>query len=116
MIETLGEKQRRFTRLVGLLIEWAYANGYELTFGDAFRSVEQAKLNSVAGKGIIGSLHCERLAIDLNLFRHGDYLKASEAYAPLGAYWESLGADCAWGGRFSKPDGNHFSIRFGGRA
>jgi hypothetical protein len=116
MIETLGEKQRRFTRLVGLLIEWAYANGYELTFGDAYRSVEQAKLNAAAGKGIISSLHCERLAIDLNLFKHGDYLKASEAYAPLGAYWESLGADCAWGGRFSKPDGNHFSIRFGGRA
>lgn len=116
MIETLGEKQRRFTRLVGLLIEWAYANGYELTFGDAFRSVEQAKANAASGKGIISSLHCERLAIDLNLFRHGDYLKASEAYAPLGAYWESLGADCAWGGRFSKPDGNHFSIRFGGRA
>ena len=116
MIETLGEKQRRFTRLVGLLIEWAYANGYELTFGDAFRSVEQSKLNAAANKGIISSLHCERLAIDLNLFRHGDYLKASEAYAPLGAYWESLGTDCAWGGRFSKPDGNHFSIRFGGRA
>ena len=116
MIETLGEKQRRFTRLVGLLIEWAYANNFELTFGDAYRSVEQAKANAAAGKGIISSLHCERLAIDLNLFRHGDYLKASEAYAPLGAYWESLGADCAWGGRFSKPDGNHFSIRFGGRA
>ena len=116
MIETLGEKQRRFTRLVGLLIEWAYANGYELTFGDAYRSVEQAKLNAAAGKGIISSLHCERLAIDLNLFRHGTYQQASEAYAPLGAYWESLGTDCAWGGRFSKPDGNHFSIKFGGRA
>ena len=115
-METLGEKQRRFTRLIGLLIEWAYANGYELTFGDAFRSVEQAKLNAAAGKGIISSLHCERLAIDLNLFKLGTYQTASEAYAPLGAYWESLGADCAWGGRFSKPDGNHFSIRFGGRA
>jgi hypothetical protein len=52
----------------------------------------------------------------LNLFKHGTYQTASEAYAPLGAYWESLGTDCAWGGRFSKPDGNHFSIRFGGRA
>lgn len=115
-METLGEKQRRFTRLVGLLIAWAYANGFELTFGDAYRSVAQAKLNAAAGKGIISSLHCERLAIDLNLFRHGDYLQASSAYEALGAYWESLGADCAWGGRFSKPDGNHFSIRFGGRA
>lgn len=116
MTETLGDKQRRFARLVGLLIEWSYANGFELTFGDAYRSVEQAKANAAAGKGIINSLHCERLAIDLNLFRHGEYQTSSSAYEPLGAYWESLGTDCAWGGRFTKPDGNHFSIRFGGRA
>lgn len=34
---TLGQKQRHFTRLVGLLIEYAYQQGYELTFGDAYR-------------------------------------------------------------------------------
>jgi hypothetical protein len=113
---TLGEKQRLFTRLVGKLIEFAYANGYELTFGDAYRSPEQAKLNAAAGKGIVNSLHCERLAIDLNLFRHGQYLTASEDYKPLGEFWETLGEDCAWGGRFSKPDGNHFSIKHAGRA
>jgi hypothetical protein len=113
---TLGEKQRLFTRLVGMLIEFAYANGFELTFGDAYRSPEQAKLNAQAGKGIVNSLHCERLAIDLNLFKHGAYLTASEDYKPLGEFWESLSPDCAWGGRFSKPDGNHFSIRHAGRA
>lgn len=31
---SLGQKQRLFTRLVGLLIEYAYQNGYEPTFGD----------------------------------------------------------------------------------
>lgn len=30
---TLGQKQRHFTRMVGLLIEFAYQNGYELTVG-----------------------------------------------------------------------------------
>ena len=113
---TLGEKQRLFTKLVGMLIEFAYANGYELTFGDAYRSPEQAKQNAAAGKGIVNSLHCERLAIDLNLFRHGKYLTDSADYKPLGEFWESLGADCAWGGRFTRPDGNHFSIRHAGRA
>ena len=34
---TLGEKQRRFTKCIGMLIGYAYANGYELTFGDAYR-------------------------------------------------------------------------------
>jgi len=116
MSETLGQKQRRFTRLVGLLIEWAYKQGYELTFGDAYRSPEQAKQNAATGKGIINSLHCERLAIDVNLFIDGVYQTDSAAYEPLGAFWESLGSDCAWGGRFKRPDGNHFSVRHGGRA
>lgn len=113
---TLGEKQRLFTQLVGKLIEYAYASGYELTFGDAYRSPEQAKLNAQAGKGIINSLHCERLAIDLNLFVNGVYQTDSAAYKALGEYWETLGSDCKWGGRFSRPDGNHFSIAHAGRA
>jgi hypothetical protein len=113
---TLGEKQRLFTRLIGKLIEYAYGIGYELTFGDAYRSPEQANLNAAAGKGIVNSLHCERLAIDLNLFRNGKYLTDSADYKLLGEYWESLGPDCRWGGRFSKPDGNHFSIAHAGRS
>lgn len=42
MTETLGQKQRHFTRLVGLLIEYAYQEGYELTFGDAYRDPPSA--------------------------------------------------------------------------
>lgn len=30
---TLGQKQRHFIRLVGLLIEYAYQHGYELMLG-----------------------------------------------------------------------------------
>lgn len=113
---TLGEKQRLFTRLIGKLIEYAYGIGYELTFGDAYRSPEQAKLNAASGKGIVNSLHCERLAIDLNLFINGQYKTQTEDYKVLGEYWETLGPDCRWGGRFSRPDGNHFSIAHAGRA
>lgn len=108
---TLSEKQRKFTQMVGQLIAWAYANGYELTFGEAYRTPEQAKLHATAGKGIANSLHCSRLAIDLNLFIGGVYQSTSEAYAPLGEYWESIGG--AWGGRFH--DGNHFSLAHEGR-
>jgi hypothetical protein len=110
---TIGEAQRKFTAMVGKLIVWAYANGYELTFGDAFRSPEQAKANAAAGSGIINSLHCDRLAVDLNLFKDGIYHPETTAYQPLGEYFESLGG--SWGGRFSKPDGNHFSFAWGGR-
>jgi len=113
MSETLRQKQSRFVRLVGLLIQYAYAHGYELTFGEAWRTPEQAARNAAAGRGIRSSLHIDRLAIDLNLFRAGKFLDQSEDHRPLGEYWESLAPDCRWGGRFG--DGNHYSIEHGGR-
>lgn len=109
---TLGEKQRLFSKLLADLVRWAYEQGYELTFGEAYRTPEQAALNAAKGSGIAKSLHTLRLAVDLNLFKAGVYQTDSEAYKPLGEYWEKLGG--AWGGRFSKPDGNHFSIEHEG--
>lgn len=112
---TLGEKQRLFTRLVAKLIEFAYAQGYELTFGDAYRSQQQAAANAAAGSGISNSLHTQRLAVDLNLFKDGAYLTDSAAYKPLGEFWKTLDPACCWGGDFIfRPDGNHFSITHNG--
>jgi len=111
---TLGEKQRIFTKLVGELIVWAYANGFELTLSEAYRTPEQAALNAKAGLGISNSLHTKRLAIDLNLFIAGVYQTSSEAYRPLGENWETLHQLCRWGGRFRRPDGYHFSIEHDG--
>lgn len=112
---TLGEKQRLFTRLVGLLIEYAYQQGYELSFGDAFRSQQQAIQNAKDGIGIPGSLHNKRLAIDFNLFKNGAFLSKSEDHFDLGVFWEGLHPFCRWGGRFiNKPDGNHYSLEHEG--
>lgn len=117
---TLGEKQRLFPQLVAQLIHYAYASGYELTFGDAYRSPQQAAANAASGTGIANSLHTQRLAIDLNLFKGGVYLTRSEDYRMLGEYWKGLHPDCAWGGDFKdarglpRPDGNHFSITHNG--
>lgn len=110
---TLGQKQRLFVRLVSELIAFAYGRGFELSFGDAYRSPQQAQANADAGTGIARSLHCERLAIDFNLFRDGKYLSRSEDHAELGTFWESLHPLCKWGGRFG--DGNHYSLTHGGR-
>lgn len=112
-VQTLGQKQRRFTQMLGRLIDWTYQQpGYALTVGEAYRTPEQAKLNAEAGTGIALSLHTPKLAVDLNLFIDGVYQTASEPYRPLGEYWESLGG--SWGGRFQKPDGNHFSLEHNG--
>jgi hypothetical protein len=108
---TLGEKQRLFSKMVAELILWAYGEGFELTFGEAYRTPEQAALNAAKGKGIRKSLHCDRLAVDLNLFKNGKYLSRTEDHEPLGTFWEGLGG--TWGGRFG--DGNHYSLSHGGR-
>ena len=112
---TLGQKQRKFTHLIGKLILWVCEQkGWQLSFGDAYRSPEQAQLNAQKGIGVANSLHTQRLAIDLNLFIDGQYQTDSEAYRPLGEYWKSLDSEAAWGGDFSKPDGNHFSLAHNG--
>ncbi|MBA7857468.1 M15 family metallopeptidase [Enterobacter sp. RHBSTW-00901] len=110
---TLGEKQWRFTLMIALLIQYAQAKGYRLTFGEAYRTPEQAALNAKKGSGIANSLHTQRLAVDFNLFVNGQYKTDTADYLPLGEYWESLGG--SWGGRFkSRPDGNHFSLEHDG--
>ena len=92
---TLREQQSLFVKKVALLILYAYDQGYELTFSDAYAKTGHKP----------NSFHYKRLAIDLNLFKDGDYLRETEDHKPLGEFWESIG--CSWGGRWS--DGNHYS-------
>lgn len=108
---TLGETQRRFTLMVADLIRWAYSQGYEITFGDAYRDPRVfGSMGERKGYGESRSAHKQRLAIDLNLFKDGRYLTLTSDHAPLGAYWQSLGG--TWGGEFN--DGNHYSLAFDG--
>lgn len=100
-MSSLRSKQSKFVLMVGKLIVYSYDQRLELTFGETVRSIAEAGTMSK-------SLHIIRLAIDLNLFIGGVYQIETKAYLPLGEYWESLGG--SWGGRFLKPDGNHFSL------
>ena len=111
---SLRKKQSQFVRMVADLICWGNVHGYEFTFGETTRTRAQARRNAQAGSGIANSLHCSRLAIDLNVFLDGTWLRQTEQLTELGEYWEGLGG--AWGGRFKRrPDGNHFSLAHGGR-
>ncbi|MGL5283048.1 MAG: M15 family metallopeptidase [Plesiomonas shigelloides] len=111
MKETLGQKQRRFTRMLAELITFAYANGYELTVGDAYRDPRlHGDMGVRKGYGHASSNHKQRLAIDFNLFKDGKFLTSTEDHRPLGEFWESIGG--SWGGRFN--DGNHYSIEHNG--
>jgi hypothetical protein len=114
----LLDLQKKFTLLVAELIGHAYSQGYALTFGEAWRSPETCMLYARKGTGVIASLHRDRLAIDLNLFKGDKYCTDVESYRELGEYWEKLGTPdlkTCWGGRFRSGDGNHFSIEYQGR-
>lgn len=136
---TLREKQSDFMQTLGEFLVWIYEHpGWSVTMGEGYRSNEQAEINAMGpdgrrelidlvherfpqfaadlednvGSGIRSSLHNLRLAIDLQFFINGVYQSTSEAYRPLGEYWESVGG--TWGGRFHSPDGNHFSLEWQG--
>lgn len=103
----LSDKQRHFTWMTAQLIKWAYQNGYGLTYGDAYRDPRLHGEYGVKGSyASASSEHKRRLAVDFNLFINGEYQQDTEAYEPLGVYWESIGGK--WGGRLKRPDGNHF--------
>jgi len=110
----LGDKQKLLCKLLPKLIKHARKKGYELTLGDAYRDPRLHGMIGVKkGYGHRNSNHKRRLAIDLNLFKDGVYMDASEDHRFLGEYWESLHPDCRWGGRFN--DGNHYSIAYRGQ-
>jgi hypothetical protein len=113
---SLRDLQSEFVVCVAKLILYGDGQGYEFTFGEAWRTPEQAALNASRSTGIRASLHGDRLAIDLNLYRAGRWLTTSEDHRPLGAYWKTLHPLARWGGDFKpSPDGNHYSLEWQGR-
>lgn len=100
---SLTQKQQDFAEAVVKLIHMARGMGYRVTLGDAYRDPR-------CPYGSPNSLHRQRLAIDLNIFKDNVYLTDGMQYEDLGKYWESIGG--TWGGRFN--DGNHFSFEHDG--
>ena len=110
---TLGQKQRQFARLVARLIDKAYELGFEVSLGDAFRdSRVHGAMGVRKSYSHPNSAHKLRLAIDLNLFKDGEFLEQSEDHRPLGEWWEQQHPLARWGGRFN--DGNHYSFEHNG--
>lgn len=106
----LVQQQAEFALNVSKLITYIYSQDYKCTFGEAWRSPEQAALYAQEGKGIVNSLHCSRMAIDLNLFNSSyQYRGNFKDYEKFGVYWESLHPLNRWGGRFHPlVDCGHF--------
>jgi len=105
----LGEKQELFMRLLPRLIDKAHELGWEVRGGDLFRDPRtNGKIGEKVGYSAANSCHKMKLAIDLLLFRDGDYYTDEDDYRELGEWWEQQHPLTCWGGRFA--DANHFSI------
>jgi len=97
----LRNKQSHFAGMLPLLFLYVRLQGLEISLGDAWASSGH----------MMYSLHYVRLAIDLNFFRDGKWLKDQSEYDKVGEFWEKIGG--SWGGRWF--DGGHFSLAHGGR-
>ncbi len=120
--KTLGDHRRLHTFCVSLLIAEAQRLGTPLA-GDAWKT-------NAAGEGHRpDGCHPLGLALDALLYddadhdgQRDDYETSTEKYHLLGQFWKSLHPLCSWGGDFhsadgtAKPDGNHFSVTYGGHA
>jgi hypothetical protein len=140
--ETLLQKQQRFVSDVAKWIAAVQGYGYGITFGEAYRSDEQAEINAIGdtgrqqlanlcagmpllqplankvrnnrGNGIRNSLHNVRLALDFNLFKENKLCGDISDYKDAGDIWKDMGEDHCWGGDFKPQDVYHISIEHNG--
>ncbi len=96
----LLDKQFKLFSMLCRLGIYAESLGYKAKFGAALVHDDDTVHSQ-------NSLHRSSLAVDVLLFKDGDYLESTDDYLPLGLYWEEMGG--SWGGRFTRKDGNHFS-------
>lgn len=110
---TLLEKQQKFMQMLPRLLDKVHEMGFLVTGGDLFRDPRVHGASGVKqGYGHRRSCHKLKLAIDLNLFKDGQYLTTKKAHQQLGEWWESQGG--SWGGRFADGDANHYSLEHEG--
>lgn len=135
----LGDKQRRFAVKSLALLQYITDQGYEWKYGETMRSDEQAEINALgfSGRyalctlikdkfpllcekirnnfkhnGVRNSVHQLGLAIDIHLFKNGEYLTKTEDHRIFGEWWKTVDPDARWGGDWG--DGNHYSFEHNG--
>lgn len=106
----LIENQIKFSKMIGEFIVWLNNEGYQVRFGDAWRSTDKLGVPGIDVKFSYQELlfyngktkvkygkHNDRLAVDLLIYKNGKEL-TDEEYRFIGEKWESIGG--RWGGRF----------------
>ena len=114
-MSALLKAQQEFAGDAARLVLKAEDLGFAVTLGEVLRPRELQDLYIQTGRSWApNSRHLDKLAIDLQLFRGGEYLTDEEAYADLGTWWEALRPGLnKWGASSGRPrrDANHFERR-----
>lgn len=99
----LGDKRKRFSKMVGLLLHYADFLGYTYSF-------EYTKRCEGCPIGHPKSTHNVGLGLDLNLFSPGDALiQDGTGHKELHDFWDFLG-----GAERIERDMNHYSLEWQG--
>ena len=106
----LVQQQSDFALALAKLLIEAGKNDKTVTLGEVLRPSILARWYARIGIGIAASQHSKNLAVDLRLYVEGVYQTKTPDYRWLGERWERLDKRARWGGRFMKPDGNHFEF------
>lgn len=111
----LLEKQQTLAMMLAKLLVEMKSKGFDPVISDAYRNpMVFGPIGTRIGYGHPKSAHKRKLAIDIDLFKDGQYLISTEHHRQFGEFWKSLDPDARWGGDFKEPDGNHYSITYEG--
>lgn len=114
---TLQAARVAFTLALAELVLYATSIGHSLALAEG---MDRITAKDPTTDHMKNSNHEIGLAQDIDLYLNGIYMSATEDHAILGEWWENYGVEhgcpLVWGGNFSKPDGNHYSMRWLGRS
>jgi D-alanyl-D-alanine dipeptidase len=117
-ISTLLRDQFQFSLAVSNLIQFIEDQGCQCSLKECYRTKEQQDIYLQLRKTKIqNSQHLKGLAIDVCIFRRGQWLTTYAELKVFGEYWQRLGADFRWGGDWNRSgqqssffDGIHFEF------
>ena len=94
-----------FTLNIANLIHFAATKGFGLTFGHAWRTLDdQERLYQKGLTQTLESTHLSRLAVDFNVFEGDRLCLEWKKIKILGDHWESLHPNNRWGGDWNGND------------
>lgn len=107
---TLGQHQEAFSKDLTKLFLYIQSNGFDIRIGEVERTIYQQRAYMRQGKSkTMNSMHLKRCAIDLFIFKEGEWVTTKTELEEIGHYWENLSPKNQWGGNWkSFQDVPHF--------